>query len=470
MNSSGVYQSLAASTGIIGLSAMFCALLAHQNEEAEVARGLLLSGFMGTFLSLFWLLLVRDAARKSGPREALLFLVGFWTLAPIIAAPAFWSAGVVDGWMAAIFEAVSNLTTTGSSLGDSRQPDAIRLWRACLQFIGGVSSVVMAVVIFAALNSTGPGVHRSHMLTHHRDNIFSRYGRVALTITVIYGGATLIAVFAIVFGGGEALDAITRSVAAVTTSNTLADEGDLAVYTGISPYILCALLFLGSTNIAIYADIRRSGGLQRYLFNAEAVTLLGLTIVVASLVMWFRGTIDLRLFAEGLAFLSTSGMSVTGINGLQERLPQPVPELLAFIGASTLSTAGGLKLARVFILWSRAQIEFRRMAFANSIAPLKVDGRARRDAVIIGVWVYLVGYIGSTVLIGLGLTFADLDFDLAFRTSIGAISNHGALVDYAVVDQAPNNLALFLITLGCVLGRMEVLLIAPLFTLEFWRR
>ena len=470
MNASGIFRQLSATSGAVGLCAMLCALIAHLTREEEAARGLLLSGLLSIFFGLFWMVLVRDAKSRAGPREALWFVLGFWLLTPMIAAPAFWSSGVVGSWDAAYFEAVSNLTTTGSTLGSPSQPDAIRLWRACLQLIGGVCSVLILVVVLAALNASGAGVNRSHLLTFQRDDIFGRYNKVALVVGAVYVSTTIVGVIWLLLGGANIVDAITRAIAACTTSNTLPGAGELAVYSTWSIIGLVVLLFVGTTNVARHADLFRSGGIKNAITDNETVYLICAVIVLGLVLCLDKSGFDARLFAEALSFLSTSGISVSGVEGVHQRLPQPTPEILAFVGGSALSTAGGLKIARLLLLSQRAGIEFRRLAYVNAIAPLRYRGLARKDAVIMGVWVYLIAYIGAIVAVGLGLTFFNVDLDVAARAAVGAVTNTGPLMDVAVYDQAPSTGVLNLLCLGCLLGRIEVLALAPLFTLDFWRK
>ncbi|MEM8921669.1 MAG: TrkH family potassium uptake protein, partial [Pseudomonadota bacterium] len=91
--------------------------------------------------------------------------------------------------------------------------------------------------------------------------------------------------------------------------------------------------------------------------------------------------------------------------------------------------------------------------------------------VVMGVWVYLMAYIGATVALMLALTLTGVPFDAAMRGSVGAISNTGPLVDPAL---ATNTIATrwtqVVLSIGFVLGRVEVLALMPLFAVDFWRR
>ncbi len=470
MNLSGVLRQLALSSGFLGALAMLCTLIAHLTDEPEAARGLLLTGLFAIFIALCGAVLVRDIPAKTGPREAIWFVIGFWVITPLMATPAFWSSGISPTLTEALFEAISNLTTTGASLYDLALPDALKLWRSCLQLVGGVWSVATAVVIFAALNQTGAGVQKSHFFTLDRDNIFSHFERVALNVLVVYAAVIFVSVVAMTIANASIVDALTRSIAAVTTSGTLLNDGDPAAFSTVPALFVCFLLYIGATNIVFHIDLIKRGEWKSYSHDPEFISFtIGIILVGLGLCL-LRGWFDFRLFAEALSFLSTSGMSVTGIDGVPQRLPQPIPEILAFVGGSALSTAGGIKVARTLLMLNRAGTEFKRLAFSHATAQITFRGRTRSDSIVMGVWVYILAYLGTSVILGLGLTLSDMGFDTSFRAAVGAISNVGSLVQPALSGGDASEGAVMLLSLGAILGRIEVLAIAPLFTTDFWRR
>lgn len=470
VNASSVIKQLGFACAIFGVSALACAFYANLIGDQATSRGLLLSGFLGSFLGVFSTILFNDKTGSAGPREGVLLVVGFWILIPLLAVPPFFFSGVSQSLPEGLFESVSNLTTTGSSLKDSIQPEGIRAWRAVLQLFGGIASVVLAVVVLAALNLSGPGVHRSHLLTLPKDDFFGRNWSIAAIVALVYSIMVLFGWISISAAGETPLNALTRSVAAVTTSSTLSGEGGAFAYTAFVATIVSILLFLGATNIAYHADLLRPGGWKRYLNDREAISLIVGIVLVGGLVCLLNWRFDIRLFAEALSYMSTSGMSVTGVESFLSQVPQPIPELLAFVGGAALSTAGGIKIARVLLLMNRAGAEFKRLAFSKAMAILSYQGRKRQDDVVIGVWVYLIAYIGANFIVGMGLSFSGVDFESSFRASVGALSNTGPLVDVAVLDQAPSVLTLLLLSAGCILGRIEVLVLLPLLTVDFWRR
>ena len=138
--------------------------------------------------------------------------------------------------------------------------------------------------------------------------------------------------------------------------------------------------------------------------------------------------------------------------------------ILTFIGGAALSTAGGVKLARVLILAERSRLEFSRLGFPNAVAPFIFRGRLKDDTVIVGVWVYLVAYLLAVVLISLVLALFGRDYPSALRISVGALSNAGHLLPAGMTEGEA------LVTgLAMILGRIEVLALLPILRPGFWR-
>jgi Trk-type K+ transport system membrane component len=266
------------------------------------------------------------------------------------------------------------------------------------------------------------------------------------------------------------LDAFTHSVAAISTSAPLPGVASAYVFSPLAVFVVAFLLFIGATGVSLHVDAFRPTAWKNYYKDGEVLSLMVGVVVLAAIIWVVNGFVDLRYILEALSLLSTSGMNVTGATSVIDILPQPIPDLFAFVGAAALSTAGGLKISRIIVLVNRAATEFRRLSFDKSQARLRFQGRARADAIVVGVWVYLVAYLGVTILLGMALALSGASLEDSFRAGIGAISSTGPLTDVVIYDQAPGPCTLMIMNVGFVLGRVEVLILAPLFSRDFWRR
>lgn len=141
------------------------------------------------------------AKTKESSGEAILFLILYWTVVPIICSLPFYVLGETEGPVTAIFEGVSAMTTTGAStIVPEDQSRTLLFYRSLLQFFGGVSVATFAVVILAALNLTGIGIHRSGLFTFRSGELFARFLGVGQLVTAIYLFIAAIAFVLMVMG------------------------------------------------------------------------------------------------------------------------------------------------------------------------------------------------------------------------------------------------------------------------------
>jgi len=155
------------------------------------------------------------------------------------------------------------------------------------------------------------------------------------------------------------------------------------------------------------------------------------------------------------------------VSEVRATLPLSVLVLPALIGGAALSSAGGIKLARIIILIRRAGQEFARRRYQNTVVGLRFKDRQQKEKAVLGVWVYLIAYIGAVSLVFTVLSFLGTDFSDAIAQATGAISNSGWLIE------TPSNATgsyHMLLALAMILGRLEILALLPALTPSFWSR
>ncbi|MEL7454605.1 MAG: potassium transporter TrkG, partial [Pseudomonadota bacterium] len=169
-----------------------------------------------------------------------------------------------------------------------------------------------------------------------------------------------------------------------------------------------------------------------------------------------------------MSALSTSGLPVwTDITTVKSTVPLPVLIIPALIGGSALSTAGGIKLARIVILIRRAGQEFARLGYRHSIVALRFRDRHQKQRAVIGVWVYLIAYLAAASAIFVALSFQGGGFNAAMLDSIGAISNSGWLVDTEAEGFDSRNMVLIF---AMIIGRLEIIALLPALRPQFWSK
>lgn len=455
-----------------------------------------LSVFVGLSARALWI--------GSQTRSLLLSLVGVYLLLPIgLALPV---AEAVPGlsFRNAYFEMVSSITTTGATVFDlpDRIAPTIHLWRALVGWLGGFLIWVSAIAILAPLRLGGfevvltadqVGGDRKLGRTASETTPMQRIWRYTLDLAPIYGLLTLALWLCLLFVGEEPFLAVCHAMATLSTS-------------GISP-----ATNLGSTQSALLGEITifvfLIFALSRSMFAQDMPTpmirrkyqdpelrLAFVIVFSVPLVMFMHhwvavleitspvplsGTVEAYWGAifTTLSFLTTTGFISESWPEAQNWSGLSTPGLilmgLALIGGGVATTAGGVKLLRVYALYKHGQLELSRLVHPSMIAsPGNPARRIRRDSAYVA-WLYFMIFALSVAAIMTTLSLFNIDFETGVILTVAALSNTGPLT--AVAGETPIALAQLdvraqmVLSAAMVMGRLETLAIIALLNPDFWR-
>ena len=200
--------------------------------------------------------------------------------------------------------------------------------------------------------------------------------------------------------------------------------------------------------------------------DPEVVALSGSLLGIAFLA-FLAGVPIFSALGWSVSSLSTSGIAIADPLRV-ERIPLVLVLFPVLIGGSALSAAGGVKLARLIVLSKRVALEFTQLGYRGSVQTFSFRGRRQSEETVMGVWVYLVGYIIAVVLGILLLSLIGQPFPYAIRTAVGSLTNAGHILAGAG-DLSEPALQLGAI-LGMILGRIEVIALVPALSPVFWQR
>lgn len=411
--------------------------------------------------------------------DALVFLLIFWMLVPAIAAMPYLALGASDNLVSAYFESVSAFTTTGASaLNPDELPKALLLWRALLQWFGGVCVATFAVVILAALNLAGTGIHRSMLFTLKKGELFERLIGIGRVIAGIYTFLAALCFIAMVVTGTPTFEALTLSLSGVSTGGLSPQSGPLSGYIGpLSAVILGIFCLLGAMNIAIIWDLLRLRRIRNIFVLLRNVEHRGLFVITTLLLLFGIFYVGLNhaftVIIESVYFVSTAGFDYNVI-GL-EMLPPVILIAVALVGGSALSTAGGVKIIRLLLLFRHLGTDMSRLSHPSRVVPVSFKNQHIPDRAFLSIWMYFFGY---TLFFGLGilaLGATGLAFEDAVATGAASISNMGPLLPATLPESGvtyanftPTQMGVSAIFM--LIGRVEVLAVLILFTPSFWVR
>jgi len=451
--------------------------LAYHNNDWEVfAQAVAITCFVGivTILSTN-----SPGTLKLQFRQAYLVITLGWILVSLFGAIPFLGMGI--GFTDAVFESVSGITTTGSTIltGLDSMPPGILLWRAILQSIGGIGIIAIAVLILPFLHVGGMQLFKIESSGPSEDKVASMLktllflGNVYITLT----GACALTYYLL---GMSGFDAITHAMATLSTGGYSTHDASFGYFK--DPRLHWAATFFmicGSIPFLLYVKITL--GNVRALFTDEQVRGFLTLLVTASFAMafWLMTQREIDPF-EALTLTSfniTSVVTTTGFTTEDYTAWGPgavgVFLVLMFVGGCSGSTAGAIKIYRFQILIMVIRAHIKRLYSPNRMLPLKYNGRALPNDVPLSVLAFLSVFVATITLITVILSFLGLDIVTAFSASVTAITNVGPGLG-SIIGPSGNfeslpDAAKWVLTFAMLAGRLEVLVLLVALDPDFWR-
>jgi len=396
-----------------------------------------------------------------GFRSTLLLITLWWSAAPVFGAFPFWLNGwsLVDGY----FETVSALTTTGGSLGDGDPGDnpPELVWRAILQWIGGLSSLAIAAAIFIRPAFVGVDTIPPSFSRGEGDSYVHAIVSATRAFGGIYAILTLLMFLLLVAAGLSTIDATALSMSTAASGGMVPHADGLSGYAPSVSLIIFPFIVLSGINfILIDRGLR---GRSARLKDNESLVFLALVAIVA-LCLWLLsgGGGPVEPLFNAASLFATNGITVGAPPGLVFSL------VTVIIGGSAVSTAGGLKILRWIVIMRRTNTEVRRLIYPTAV----FGPRIRQNE--LGVWMHFLVF---TIVLGLltaAVTAGGHNFETAIAGAVGALANAGPVIaltekgaeGYQVFENSAVRLVL---AAGMILGRLEGVAALMLINKTFWR-
>lgn len=416
-------------------------------------------------------------------RQAFVLTPLSWTAVAAAAAMPFLLSGF-DGLGSnpanAFFEAMSGLTTTGSTVltGLDIAPAGILLWRALLQWIGGIGIIATAVAILPALGVGGMQLFRTES-SDRSEKALPRVRQIAKAIAVIYVALTALCGVTYFLAGMSAFDAVAHALTTVSTAGFSTSDASMGNWDEPTiHWIAVAGMLAGAVPFVVY--VRLLQGEHDSLRDSQTITLLAFLLVVvlalaAALVLNGRyAPLDaLRHSAFNVvSIVTTTGYATT------DYLQWGNAAIglffgLTFVGGCTGSTTGGMKIFRFQVMAAMLRVQFLRLVFPRGVFPRTYAGRMLPDEVVGSVVVFFSLYFVCYGLLTIALMALDLDFPTSASAAVTALSNVGPGIG-DVIGPAGNfaplpDTAKWLLSFAMLLGRLELFTVLVLFMPAFWR-
>lgn len=478
-----VLKILGILTGMFSITLVPPAAIAYYSNDGAVGQ-FVLSFAITLSLALALWLPVRRYRKQIRIREGFLVVVGLWvTMATVGSLPFLLSANLNISVTDAFFESMSGLTTTGATVLTQIEnlPLSIRYYRQQLQWLGGMGIIVLAVAVLPMLGVGGmqlfraeiPGPMKYAKLTPRITGTAKRLWLVYVSLTVLCAGAYWAA-------GMNLFDAVTHSFSTVAIGGFSTYDASFAHFAdnvGIL-WVGVAFMLVSGMNFALHFVALRQSELTGYFRDEEvrayfAIIGASAILVPVSLIILGVYPASKEAFMHGVfqvvSIATTAGFTTTDFSVWPLFLPAMLLAL-SIIGGCSGSTAGGLKVVRVVLLFKQGYAEIVKLVHPDAIVPIRMNNSLVPDGVVNAVWGFLALYVLSFVLLALVLLGTGNDMVTAYSTVTACLANLGpalgdAAASYATLS-APTK---WVLAFAMLLGRLELITLLVLLTLAYWR-
>ncbi len=441
----------------------------------------------GALLTLFFGVSLSLATRREGGgatltrRQAFLFTGLAWLAAAVFAALPFAFAELDLSYTDAFFEAMSGITTTGATvIADlDAAPSGILLWRAMLQWVGGIGFVAVGIAVLPALRIGGMQLFQTES-SDRSEKILPRAAQLVGGITTVYVGLTGLCAGAYGLAGMGAFDALTHGMTTVATGGFANHDASLGHFRSPSiEWVAVAFMAAGGIPFVLYVRAGR-GDWGSLLADAQVRWYLG-TLLLVSLAaagwVWATQAMPpgeaLRAGAFNVVSVVTTAGFVSTDYTAWGAFAVAAFFFLTFAGGCTGSTTGGIKTFRYVLLYQEALVQLRRLLQPHGVFVPHFNGRPIPEAIAIAVLAFFFLFaLCAVVLTGL-LTLCGLDFLTSVSGATTVLTNVGLGLgpvigptgSFASLPDA----AKWLLAFGMLLGRLELFTLLVLLLPSFWR-
>ena len=443
-------------------------------------RAFVTAGIAALFVGGCMALATADApVRGLDARQAFVLTVGIWVSLSLFGALPFMLGPPELSFTDAVFEAVSGITTTGSTVivGLDALPPGINLWRGMLNWIGGLGIAFVAMIFLPVMRVGGMQFFKTEGFDT-MGKVLPRAADIARVLVNVYAGLTFACIGVYAALGMAPLDAVVNGAATIATGGFSPSDISFGKYPGAAEYAGALFMLLGSLPYIRYVQMTTGApfALWRDLQVRAIVKVLGTAL--ALVVVWRLATSDQGfepVFREAL-FNLTSVLTGTGFfsgsYGGWGPFAMVVALVLGLIGGCSGSSSGALSIFRVQVMMRAIGLGVRRIVEPNRVGTLRYDGRPVSPDTLSGVMMFVNGYIVTLGCLSVALTLTGVDVTsavFAIWTSMGNIGyGYGPMVAATGTFRDFNDASIWIMTLAMLLGRLGLLAIFVLALPRFW--
>lgn len=446
----------------------------------------LLSASVSAIVGGLFVFLGRNADTIVGKREGSVIVTLIWILFSLVGMLPYLFSGAIPSVTNAFFETMSGFTTTGASILNDIEahPKSILYWRSLTQWIGGLGIIVISLALLPIFGFSGTQLFSAEATGPTKDKIHPKMSETAKRLLAIYVGLTALEFILLKIAGMGWFDALNHSFTTMATGGFSTKQASVGYWDSpLIQYIIILFMLAAGVNFSLfYYLLKHKWGkiINNNEFKFYLVVVFVFTVLISISILPFGSISDfyqIEEFIRKALFMVSSTITTTGYATSDYMMMKPVVWLLVIIlmliGASAGSTAGGIKLIRVFLIVKYAYYEFKRIIHPHAVFPVKYNEHIVREDIITKVLSFVMLYfliiLGGAVI----LSFSGMGFLESLSGVITCISDVGpglGSIGPAYSFSELPNFSKWFLSFVMMVGRLEIFTVLVIFTPLFWKR
>ena len=423
-----------------------------------------------------------DHQKKLNLQQAFLLTALSWLSIAIFGSLPFIFSNLQLSITDAFFESMSGITTTGSTIivDLNNSPKSILFWRAILQWLGGIGIIVMAITLMPLMNVGGMQLFKISS-NDKAEKILPKSKEISLRLILVYSFLTFVCAVFYNFFGMNFFDSLTHAMTTIATGG-FSNYNESIGYFNSSTIEITSIIFIILGSIPFIAYIKFLNGDRKILISDTQIRSFLKIIFISIILLFFYLTLQNKGFSEiSLRSISFNVISIlTGTGYVTEEFdnwgsfPLIFFIILMFIGGCAGSTACGIKIFRIQILYLFLINQLKKIIYPRGIFIIKYDNNNVDDKFMASIISFIYLYILIFFLIAALLSLSGLDFVTAVSGAATSISNVGPGLGDII---GPNGnfsqlpvISKWILSVGMILGRLELFAILVLFLPSFWQK
>jgi len=409
-----------------------------------------------------------------------------WFLISIYASIPYLFSGINLTYIDILFETISGLTTTGSSiLTDIERVDkSLLIWRSTTQWLGGMGIIVLTITILPLLGSGGINLFKAESPGPSADRLTPKFQDTARLLWVIYISFTIIETLLLYFSGLSFYNSFNHAFTTLSTGGFSTFNSSVSEFSALTILIINIFMFLAGSSFILLLKVLRNKNLSE-VFNSSEFKFYTF-IVFSTATIFLVKTISLSesivLAINNALFTSLTLITTTGYTNLDYEnwsINYRVFILgVMFLGGMSGSTAGGIKTVRVIALLKSVRNEIRKIFYPNAIFKIRMSKSIIPERMIESVQTFFILYVAIFVLgtfaisVSSNISGAPLSFEAILGGVASAMNNVGPglgelgpIKNYFYIDQGSK----LILSLLMIIGRLEIFPIVILLYRKTWK-